>query len=102
MGIMDDMIKSTSAEAKKETPAQRRKRLIEEGKATDSDFDRPDATPAPVLDADWGPYAAAKAEEEKKKKRAAAKTKAARAVTKSDNPEDNDPADKSAPTSGSY
>jgi hypothetical protein len=84
MSILDGMIKSSFASNKKETPEQRKKRLIDEGKATESDFaDKPDQ-PTPVLDESWSAYASAKAaDDEKKKKKKALATKAGRAVASS-------------------
>jgi hypothetical protein len=98
MSILDGLVKSQFSKNKKETPEERRKRLIDEGKATQSDYDRPKEAPQPVLDESWAQYAAAKAAEEEKKKK---KSKAGRAVSASQSDDEFRQAKDSIPTLGS-
>jgi len=52
MGVLDKMIDASFRGNKKETQEERRKRLIEEGKATESDFYSGEEPGSPVLDWD--------------------------------------------------
>lgn len=77
MGFFANVFK---ANTRNETPEQRKKRLIDEGKATESDYYRPDV-PEGKVDPDFAAYAQAKNDEaEKKRKKAAATTKAQRVI----------------------
>lgn len=87
MSILDALVRREHAAHSKESPEERKKRLIREGKATEEDFPKDSPISTPVLDPSWANYAKAKADEDERKKKKP-KTKAARALSKSDDPDE--------------